>query len=124
MTDYNGRAVLEQVALANGFRLTDIPIEGDNTVIEYRRDLEVFVISWTPNNTAVAILASEDGKPFTKIRGAGSLVDVRRKMEVCRDCGELISDCPIKRQEGMRPGLCAICNDIAAEVECEMECGW
>jgi len=38
--------------------------------------------------------------------------------DVCTGCGESIADCPVRRQDGMRPGMCGICNDIATEIEC------
>lgn len=46
-----------------------------------------------------------------------------RSADTCALCAESISDCPVKRQPGMRPGLCGVCNDIATEEECDQEEG-
>jgi hypothetical protein len=44
----------------------------------------------------------------------------------CRECGESLGAGPFPRwdNDGFRPGLCVICNDIATEQECLDEQRW
>lgn len=42
--------------------------------------------------------------------------------DTCTSCGDSIANGVVRHQEGMRPGLCGLCNDIAMEYEMDGGC--
>jgi hypothetical protein len=82
MSDYNGRSVIADVAVANGWTPLALWIEDGDELVAYLRGDATIRIMWTPTNAAPYIAYKlNTGDKWARIRGACGLIDIRKIME-------------------------------------------
>lgn len=78
---YNGREVIAQIAIANGWAVHDPQTSHGADLVAYERYSTQILIAWTPENTARLVMKNYQCEDEEIAEGPMSLITAREWME-------------------------------------------